>query len=60
MATTLDMVLGQMAQLQPMSRPTPSCTSACAKGSIEVYRCYIGLYRDNGKENGNYYKVYRV
>ena len=21
------------------------------------YGCYIGLYRDNGKENGNYYII---
>ena len=24
-----------------------------------IYRGYIGIYRDNGKENGNYYRDYR-
>ena len=30
-------------------------------GSIQgLYRVYIGLYRDNGKENGNYYVGFKV
>ena len=39
----------------------PACTSLgisrCFKESY-YYQCYVlGLYRDNGKENGNYYII---
>ena len=27
---------------------------------LGLYRIYIGIYRDNGKANGNYYVGFRV
>ena len=29
-------------------------------GHERFYRGFLGLYRDNGKENGNYYLGFRV